>query len=238
MSSSRTRSATVGDRRVLRSFERRLLTRASEAWMVSEADMVGARELCPEARLRYVPNVVDVAKITSGSPPQLRAPGDLRSELQLPAQPQRPGVPVGGGLSPGVGRAAACTPDARRRGSGAAPLRRPARGGAGLRRGPRRRLRERPLRIGAPAAGRRHPAEADRGAGPRPAGARHLRVPPPAWSCATESIACWPTAPRRSPPRSCAFCATERPSSVDADGSWYRSVTRSRRSRRCWLRKK
>jgi glycosyltransferase involved in cell wall biosynthesis len=52
----------------LRSFERRLLARASESWMVSEADMAGAHELCPEARLRYVPNVVDVAAITPASP--------------------------------------------------------------------------------------------------------------------------------------------------------------------------
>jgi glycosyltransferase involved in cell wall biosynthesis len=50
-------------RRALRAFERRVLTRASESWMVSEADMAGARELCPGARLRYVPNVVDVAAI-------------------------------------------------------------------------------------------------------------------------------------------------------------------------------
>ncbi len=47
----------------LRSFERRLLKRSAESWMVSEADMAGARELCPQARLRYVPNVVDVAAI-------------------------------------------------------------------------------------------------------------------------------------------------------------------------------
>jgi polysaccharide biosynthesis protein PslH len=54
--------------RKLRSFERRLLQRASESWMVSEADMAGARELCPRARLRYVPNVVDVAAIAPVSP--------------------------------------------------------------------------------------------------------------------------------------------------------------------------
>ena len=50
--------------RSLRRFERRVLRRSSESWMVSEADMAAARELCPRAQLRYVPNVVDVAAIT------------------------------------------------------------------------------------------------------------------------------------------------------------------------------
>lgn len=58
----------VRDRRTMRSFERKLLKRASESWMVSEADMAGARELCPSASLRYVPNVVDVASIAPISP--------------------------------------------------------------------------------------------------------------------------------------------------------------------------
>ena len=52
----------------LRSFERRLLKRSAESWMVSEADMAGAHELCPRARLRYVPNVVDVAAIAPIAP--------------------------------------------------------------------------------------------------------------------------------------------------------------------------
>jgi glycosyltransferase involved in cell wall biosynthesis len=52
-----------GHRFLLRSFERRLLARFAEAWMVSEADMEMGRALCPRARLRYVPNVVDVAAI-------------------------------------------------------------------------------------------------------------------------------------------------------------------------------
>jgi glycosyltransferase involved in cell wall biosynthesis len=56
------------DQRALRSFERGLLARAAEAWMVSEADLRGAHELCPEARLRYVPNVVDVAAIEPVTP--------------------------------------------------------------------------------------------------------------------------------------------------------------------------
>jgi len=47
----------------LRRFERGLLERAAETWMVSEADIAAARELCPTARLRHVPNVVDVAAI-------------------------------------------------------------------------------------------------------------------------------------------------------------------------------
>lgn len=54
--------------RELRSFERTLLRDAAESWMVSEADMAGARELCPTAHLRYVPNVVDVAAIPPVSP--------------------------------------------------------------------------------------------------------------------------------------------------------------------------
>jgi len=52
----------------LRRFERGLLARAAESWMVSEADIAAARELCPQASLRYVPNVVDVAAITALAP--------------------------------------------------------------------------------------------------------------------------------------------------------------------------
>jgi glycosyltransferase involved in cell wall biosynthesis len=58
----------VVGRRTLRAFERGLLERASESWMVSEADMAGARKLCPGASLRYVPNVIDVAAITPVAP--------------------------------------------------------------------------------------------------------------------------------------------------------------------------
>ncbi len=57
----------------LRSFERRLLERASETWMVSEADIGAARALCPAAQLRYVPNVVDTKAI---------APVEARLEQQ------------------------------------------------------------------------------------------------------------------------------------------------------------
>ena len=49
--------------RGLRRFERGLIERAAESWMVSEADIDQARQLAPAARLRYVPNVVDVAAI-------------------------------------------------------------------------------------------------------------------------------------------------------------------------------
>ncbi|HEY6730582.1 MAG TPA: glycosyltransferase family 4 protein [Solirubrobacterales bacterium] len=47
----------------LERFERLLLNTFSENWMVSPADMEGAAALAPEARLRLVPNVVDVAAI-------------------------------------------------------------------------------------------------------------------------------------------------------------------------------
>lgn len=47
----------------LRAFETRVLSRFAESWMVSEADIAGARELCAHASLRYVPNVIDVAAI-------------------------------------------------------------------------------------------------------------------------------------------------------------------------------
>jgi polysaccharide biosynthesis protein PslH len=54
--------------RELRRFERGLLERACESWLVSEPDLAGARALCPAATLRYVPNVVDVAAIQPVSP--------------------------------------------------------------------------------------------------------------------------------------------------------------------------
>jgi polysaccharide biosynthesis protein PslH len=52
----------------MRAFERALLTRSCESWMVSEADIAAARELAPDARLRYVPNVVDVSAIRPVTP--------------------------------------------------------------------------------------------------------------------------------------------------------------------------
>ncbi len=67
----------------VRSFERRLLERSSESWMVSHADLRAARELAPRAALRYVPNVVDVAAIDPVEPAQRRAPSGVRRELRL-----------------------------------------------------------------------------------------------------------------------------------------------------------
>jgi glycosyltransferase involved in cell wall biosynthesis len=58
----------MGSVRALRAFERGLLARAHESWMASEADVASARELRPTARLRYVPNVVDVAAIAPVRP--------------------------------------------------------------------------------------------------------------------------------------------------------------------------
>ncbi len=53
----------LGSQRAARAAEHRLLARSAESWMVSERDMAGARELCPGATLRYVPNVVDTRAI-------------------------------------------------------------------------------------------------------------------------------------------------------------------------------
>jgi glycosyltransferase involved in cell wall biosynthesis len=58
----------TGSADTLRSAERRLLGRFAESWMVSEADVAGARELCPNAKVRLVPNVVDVASIVAVAP--------------------------------------------------------------------------------------------------------------------------------------------------------------------------
>jgi glycosyltransferase involved in cell wall biosynthesis len=57
------------ERDTMRAFERGLLERACESWMVSQADIAAARELCPGARLRYVPNVIDVEAIAPVRPP-------------------------------------------------------------------------------------------------------------------------------------------------------------------------
>lgn len=64
--------------RGLRSFERRLLALASESWMVGDADMRAARELCPAAALRLVPNAIDVAAIAP-----VRAPESVRPPRAL-----------------------------------------------------------------------------------------------------------------------------------------------------------
>jgi glycosyltransferase involved in cell wall biosynthesis len=57
-----------GRRAPLARFERGLLRHAAETWMVSPADVESARALCPDARLRYVPNVVDVEGTTPVEP--------------------------------------------------------------------------------------------------------------------------------------------------------------------------
>ncbi len=56
-------SETRTRRSALERFERRLLRRFDETWMVSEADIANARALEPTATLRLVPNVVDVSTI-------------------------------------------------------------------------------------------------------------------------------------------------------------------------------
>jgi glycosyltransferase involved in cell wall biosynthesis len=58
----------LGSPALLRAAERRLLERAAESWMVSEADLAGARELAPAAKLRLVPNVVDIEAIGAVAP--------------------------------------------------------------------------------------------------------------------------------------------------------------------------
>ena len=61
-------STGLGSPDRLRRFERGVLARAAECWMVSDADMTAARRLCPAANLRLVPNVVDVAAIDPVTP--------------------------------------------------------------------------------------------------------------------------------------------------------------------------
>ncbi|MHB1537089.1 MAG: glycosyltransferase family 4 protein [Solirubrobacteraceae bacterium] len=70
--------ASARDHARLVGFERRLLERSEECWMVSDADLAGARELAPHARLRYVPNAVDVSAIEPIEPN-----GERRSILFL-----------------------------------------------------------------------------------------------------------------------------------------------------------
>ena len=50
-------------RRRLERFERRMIDASDETWMASRADVAAARELVPGTRLRYVPNVIDTARI-------------------------------------------------------------------------------------------------------------------------------------------------------------------------------
>ena len=63
-----------GPPRRVRAFERHLLERSAETWMPSPADLDGARALAPGARVRLMPNVVDVAAIAQAGP----GPGSRR----------------------------------------------------------------------------------------------------------------------------------------------------------------
>lgn len=65
----------LGSRRGLAAFERRLLEACFESWMPSRADVEGAHRLAPRARVRYVPNVVDVQRIA----PRSSHAGNMRS---------------------------------------------------------------------------------------------------------------------------------------------------------------
>ena len=58
----------TGSGRGFERFERLLLERYAENWMVSAVDMEGAAALAPGASLRLVPNVVDVAAIQPVAP--------------------------------------------------------------------------------------------------------------------------------------------------------------------------
>ncbi len=56
-------AASFGAIQQLERFERAVLRRCAETWVVSEADAAEARRLCPGAVLRIVPNVVDTDRI-------------------------------------------------------------------------------------------------------------------------------------------------------------------------------
>jgi glycosyltransferase involved in cell wall biosynthesis len=60
---SQLESWTKAGPRELARYERRLFECARESWLPSKRDLAGAAELAPGARLRLVPNVVDVASI-------------------------------------------------------------------------------------------------------------------------------------------------------------------------------
>jgi glycosyltransferase involved in cell wall biosynthesis len=51
-----------GSRRAVEAFERRVMRMAAETWMPSRRDLEGAATIAPDARLRVVPNVVDVSR--------------------------------------------------------------------------------------------------------------------------------------------------------------------------------
>lgn len=82
----------MGSPRQLERFERRLLERVGESWMVSAADLDGARRLAPRARLRLVPNVVDAEAI---DPPPLPGPDAPARVLLLADWTYPPNVEAG-----------------------------------------------------------------------------------------------------------------------------------------------
>jgi glycosyltransferase involved in cell wall biosynthesis len=57
-----------GSQPAIRRFERRILERCAEAWLVSEIDLQGAAELAPNAGMLRVPNVIDMADIPPTRP--------------------------------------------------------------------------------------------------------------------------------------------------------------------------
>ncbi len=67
-SSFREELGSLGSRRRLETFERRLAERFAESWMVSHRDMGLASRIAPGCPLRYMPNVVDVAAIEPMAP--------------------------------------------------------------------------------------------------------------------------------------------------------------------------
>jgi polysaccharide biosynthesis protein PslH len=64
------------DRLAVLRTERRILRMAAESWMVSREDVAMARDLVPAARLRYVPNVVDVDAIRPAAGASRAVAGD------------------------------------------------------------------------------------------------------------------------------------------------------------------
>jgi glycosyltransferase involved in cell wall biosynthesis len=72
--------------------ERRILRRARESWMVSRRDIELARRLVAGARLRYVPNVVDVAAIAPRAAPPAGAPRTVLMVGNLAYEPNALGA--------------------------------------------------------------------------------------------------------------------------------------------------
>jgi glycosyltransferase involved in cell wall biosynthesis len=72
----------VLSRVLTRYYERRLIGVAHESWMVSRADVQSAQALVPGARVRYVPNVVDVHAIQAAPARHGRA-NDAQARLLM-----------------------------------------------------------------------------------------------------------------------------------------------------------